>query len=67
MTNSKPSPQGHDTSRPRTGEGAASVIPYLHIATPLEPSHLDDSMPAEPCADDVAALGATGNTLAAGN
>lgn len=43
------------------------MIPYLHIAIPLEPSHLDDSMPAEPRADDGTALGATGNTLAAGN
>lgn len=66
MTNSQPSPQGHDNPRPRTGEGAASVIPYLHIAIPLEPSHLDDSMPAEPRADDGTALGASGNTLAAG-
>lgn len=66
MTNSKPSPQGHDNSRPRTGEGAASVIPYLHIAIPIEPSHLDDSMSAEAGADEGAALGAAVNTPAAG-
>jgi hypothetical protein len=32
------------TALPRTGHGAASVIPHLNLVVPLEPSNLDDSM-----------------------
>jgi hypothetical protein len=29
---------------PRSGHGAASLIPHLHAVIPLEPSHLIDPM-----------------------
>ena len=32
------------TALPRTGHGAASVIPHLNLVVPLEPADLDDSI-----------------------
>lgn len=42
-------------AKPRSGHGAASVIPHLNDVIPLEPSHLQDAWPeqAQP-ADEVA-------------
>lgn len=34
-------------ARPRSGQGAASVIPHLNDVIPLEPSQLRDEFPEE--------------------
>lgn len=53
MTISKPKPMDR-TALPRTGHGAASLIPHLNVVVPLEPAHLDDPMDDAPARDEAA-------------
>ena len=47
MPNSKPSAINRPRRIPRSGHGAASVIPHLNDMFRLEPSNLENLMPDE--------------------
>ncbi len=51
MSNALPMPKDRMPA-PRTGHGAASVIPHLNDRVELEPAHLDESTPAQSYGDD---------------
>lgn len=44
---------------PHTGHGAASLIPHLHEAMPLEPWELDEAAPGDGACEDKGAKAAT--------
>jgi len=44
MSNAPP----NDRNAPRTGHGAASLIPHLNDRLQLEPAHLDAAAPPDP-------------------
>ena len=47
MSNLKPTETYRRSFAPRSGHGAASVIPHLNDVVQLEPPHLNDAMPDE--------------------